>query len=115
MKADHGRAEHYLYKLIAEWLKSHPTTEESPKRLQIRGLPMPKDGKVPAPAIPKGFQIGTILPLHSPALSGGGVSDNLFKDMMAEMGGAGGGMPGLGALGDAGGQPPKKVKEKKKK
>lgn len=26
-----------------------------------------------------------ILPLHSAALSGGGVSENLFKDMMAEM------------------------------
>ncbi len=29
--------------------------------------------------------MGDILPLHSAAISGGGVSDNLFKDMMAEM------------------------------
>lgn len=34
-----------------------------------------------------------ILPLHSPALSGGGVSENVLKDMMAEM--QGGGMPGI--------------------
>ena len=29
--------------------------------------------------------MGNILPLHSAAVSGGGVSENLFKDMMAEM------------------------------
>ena len=27
----------------------------------------------------------TIIPLHSAAASGGGVSENMFKDMMAEM------------------------------
>lgn len=35
--------------------------------------------------------MGTILPLHSPAVSGGGVSENIFKDMMAEMQGRTGG------------------------
>lgn len=34
--------------------------------------------------------MGNILPLHSAAVSGGGVSENLFKDMMAEMTGQGG-------------------------
>lgn len=29
--------------------------------------------------------MSTILPLHSPALSGGGVSENFLKEMMAEM------------------------------
>lgn len=29
--------------------------------------------------------MGAILPLHSPAVTGGGVSENLFKDMMAGM------------------------------
>ena len=29
--------------------------------------------------------MGQILPLHSPALSGGGVSENMFKEMMQEM------------------------------
>ena len=60
--------------------------------------------------------MGTILPLHSPALSGGGVSDNMFKDMMSEMGGQlPPGMEGLAnmaAAASGGGGPakPKKVK-----
>jgi signal recognition particle subunit SRP19 len=29
--------------------------------------------------------MNTILPLHSPAMSGGGVSENFLKDIMAEM------------------------------
>lgn len=56
----------------------------------------------PTPAIPKGRKINTILPYYSPALSGGGVSENFFKDMMEEMqagGGPGGaGMPDMSAL-----------------
>ena len=44
--------------------------------------------------------MNTILPLHSPALTGGGVSENFFQEMMAEMqgeaaGGAGGGSGGI--------------------
>lgn len=30
--------------------------------------------------------MGSVLPLHSPAISGGGVSENFLKDMMDEMG-----------------------------
>lgn len=101
--------EHHLYKMISAYLKEHPTTEQTPQRLQIQGMP-PQKERIP-PAIPRGFKIGTILPLHSPALSGGGVSDNMFKDMMAEMGGQ---VPG-GMGGESGGQPQKKVKDKKKK
>lgn len=84
---------------------------------------MPKDGKYPPPAIPRGSKIGKILPLHSPAVSGGGVSDSFLQDMMNEMGGQlppgmnpamlsalGGGGSGVG-----GGEPVKKAKEKKKK
>lgn len=99
--------------MISTYLKKHPTTEDSPQRLQIQGMP-PQKERIP-PAIPRGFKIGTILPLHSPALSGGGVSDNMFKDMMAEMGGQL--PPGMGgeAAAGGGGQPQKKVKDKKKK
>jgi signal recognition particle subunit SRP19 len=109
-------AEHQLYKMIAEYLRSHPTTEESPLRLQLHGLPLPKDGKVPQPAIPKGFKIGTVLPLHSPALSGGGVSDNFLQDMMAEMGGElPEGMKGMANMGGGGGMAkPKKIRVGKK-
>ena len=74
---------------------------------------MPKEGKPPAPAIPRGFKMGTILPLHSPALSGGGVSDNFLKDMMAEMGGQlPEGMQGMANMAGGGGgsAKPKKVK-----
>jgi signal recognition particle subunit SRP19 len=119
-------AESYLYKLIASYLKSHPTTTASPMRFRIQGMPMPKDNKILPPAVPRGSKINQILPLHSPALSGGGVSDNFLQDVMAEMGGQlppginpdmmaalggmGGGMGGAGAGGSV-----KKVKEKKKK
>ena len=51
--------------------------------------------------------MGTILPLHSPAVSGGGVSENLLKDMMAEM--------GQGQLGAPDEPPATKKKDKKDK
>ncbi|KAF2162161.1 hypothetical protein M409DRAFT_69369 [Zasmidium cellare ATCC 36951] len=105
---------HHLYKMIADYLKSHPTTEDMPTKFRLQGMPMPKD-KHTAPSIPRGSKMGTILPLHSPALSGGGVSENFLKDMMAEMGGQlPPGMAGLGG-GEAPGQTQKKVKDKKKK
>ena len=53
--------------------------------------------------------MGTVLPLHSPALSGGGVSENILKDVMQEMQGAGGAgglaslMAGAGAGAGGGG------------
>lgn len=68
---------------------------------------------IPPPAVPKGWKINDILPLHSPALSGGGVSENILKDVMQEMqnaqggggGGPGGGLAGmLGGMGGGGGQ-----------
>lgn len=115
-------AEHYLYKMIASYLRSHPTTDQSPLRLRVPGMPMPKDNKAPAPAVPRGFKMGTILPLHSPAVPGGGVSDNMMADMMKELGGGGGGgmPPGLAGMagGGGGGEPAsqqKKGKDKKKK
>jgi signal recognition particle subunit SRP19 len=77
---------------------------------------MPEDGGAPPPpAIPRGWKINDILPLHSPAVSGGGISENFMKDMMAEMAGR------TGQLGDAssaagagGGQVTKKKKDKGK-
>lgn len=85
----------------------------------------PPTGPAPPPAVPKGWKMNAILPLHSPALSGGGVSENILKDVMVEMQGAGGmpgGIPGLGGgAGQAGlegsgaGERRKKEKEGKKK
>ena len=100
--------EHQLYRLISENLKSHPTTASSPLRLRIAGLPPPKE-PLPEPAIPRGWKMNTVLPLHSPALTGGGVSENFFQEMMAEMQGEAAG----GASGGSGGEG-KKKKEKKK-
>lgn len=40
--------------------------------------------------------MNTVLPLHSPALSGGGVSDNIIQDMMQEIqAGQAGGLKGM--------------------
>ncbi|KAF4300737.1 Signal recognition particle SRP19 subunit [Botryosphaeria dothidea] len=108
LKNPQVKNKHHLYNLIAAYLKQHPTTEESPMKLQIRGLPPPKELK--PPAAPRGWKINPIVPLHSPALSGGGVSENLFKDMMAEMQGE---MPGSGNASDSGAGG-KKKKDKKK-
>ena len=47
-------------------------------------MPTP-DKPIPPPAVPRGWKMNSILPLHSPALSGGGVSENILKDMMQEM------------------------------
>lgn len=99
---------HHLYILISQYLQANPTQKNTPFRLPIAGLPMPKE--MPEPAIPKGWKLNKILPLHSPALTGGGVSENFLQDMMAEMGGL------EGAAGASGGaESKKKIKDKKKK
>jgi signal recognition particle subunit SRP19 len=96
--------------VVAEHLKAHPTTNMSPMRLPVQGLPPPKNGVPPTPDIPKGWKMGTVLPLHSPAVTGGGVSENLFKDMMAEMQG----VEAPGSASGASGGEVKKKKDKKK-
>ena len=76
-----------------------------------------------APPAPRGWKIGTILPIHSPAYSGGGVSDNPFKEAMAEMQNLQGmpgmpslpGMPGMPGLPGMSAEPSGSGAEKKKK
>ena len=64
-------------------------------------LPQQKPGeKWPRPAVPTGWKMSELLPYYSPAMTGGGVSENFLKDMMKEMGG---GAPG--GAGGAGGMP----------
>ncbi|KAF7720157.1 Signal recognition particle sec65 subunit [Penicillium ucsense] len=110
---------HHLYILVAQYLKAHPTTEQSPFRLRIRGLPTPE--KLPgAPPAPRGWKVGKILPIHSPAYSGGGVSDNPFKEAMAEMQNMQGmpgmpSIPGLENLAAMGGEPSAPTVSKKEK
>jgi signal recognition particle subunit SRP19 len=87
--------EHHLYTLISKHLIANPATEEAASRVRVPGLPPPDPKKeYPRPAVPKGWKMGSILPYYSPGLTGGGVSENFLKDMMAEMGGAGG-VPGM--------------------
>jgi len=94
-----GTIERQLIQIIGSYLKAHPANERTPLRLRLPQMPH-QDKHAPPPAVPRGWKLNPILPLHSPALTGGGVSDNILKDMMSEMGGAGGlpGMPNLGAL-----------------
>lgn len=59
-------------------------------------MPVPNEPQ-PAPPAPRGWKIGSVLPLHSPALTGGGVSANPLKETMSELEQSGmmpGGMPG---------------------
>ena len=76
------------------------------------------------PAAPRGWKMSKILPIHSPAYSGGGVTDNPFKEAMAEMQNMQGmpgvpnlpnipGMPGMSG-GDLSAGNEKKKKDKKK-
>jgi len=53
-------------------------------KVQIPGLRA--DKVPPPPAVPKGWKLNEILPVYSPALSGGGISDNLMKELMRDEG-----------------------------
>ncbi|KAI1750575.1 signal recognition particle, SRP19 subunit [Xylaria castorea] len=112
---------HHLYVVVAKYLREHPVADDSPALRQgLRGMGLGgglggagdlyADGKPwPRPAVPKGWKLGDLLPAYSAAMTGGGVSENAFKDMMREMqnqgggapggGGGGGGMPGMGMPG----------------
>ncbi|OAL38936.1 hypothetical protein AYO20_01687 [Fonsecaea nubica] len=106
------RSKAHLYTIIGRWLKDHPTTKESPLELRLPGLPVPENFLEYEVAVPRGWKMGTILPVHSSAVSGGGVRDDFFKEAMEELrqaqsqgqlpaggpGGASGGMPDMSAL-----------------
>lgn len=69
---------------MAAYLQAHPIDANSPMKVQLPGMPM--DKLPPPPAVPKGWKLNEILPVYSPALSGGGVSDNLMRDLLREEG-----------------------------
>jgi signal recognition particle subunit SRP19 len=85
-------------------------------RVRVPGAPPPDPNKpYPKPAVPRGWKMGTILPYYSPAMTGGGVSEDFFKDMMKEMQGQVPGMPpALGTADPAGVGAGKAKKDKKK-
>ncbi len=89
---------HHLYRLVAAHLAAHPLTGDDSPLLHetlAGGPPAPPLGQpYPRPAVPRGWQLNEFLPYYSPAMTGGGVSENLFKDMMRGMQG-GGDMAGM--------------------
>jgi signal recognition particle subunit SRP19 len=91
-------AERQLYKYIGKYLRNNPTTEKTPLKFRFPNLPFDPSKPIPPVEVPKGWKMGKILPLHSPAVSGGGVSDNFLKDMMQEMGSQGGDMGGMAGM-----------------
>jgi len=95
--------------IVADYLKKHPTTADSPLKLPLRGLPIP-EGTPPAPAVPRGWRINEVVPLHSAAQTGGGVSEDMLKDIQAAMTG----QEPPAAIADVQ-KKPKKDKAKKKK
>ncbi len=88
----------------------------------IKPQGMLRDADVVTPSVPKGkaYLYGSILPIYSPALTGGGISDNFLKDMMKD-GGIPGMPPGMAGLmgggdgGDSGGAASSIEAKKKKK
>ncbi|KAK2020801.1 hypothetical protein LX32DRAFT_647048 [Colletotrichum zoysiae] len=110
---------HHLFVLVARHLQANPTTEQSAAlRARVQGAPAPDPSKPwPRPAVPRGWKMGELLPYISPAMTGGGVSENLFKDMMKEMQGGGDPMAALmqqAGGGGGGGAAEEKAGKKKK-
>ncbi|KAG5980945.1 hypothetical protein E4U55_003455 [Claviceps digitariae] len=97
------RNKHHLYILVAKHLLENPTSEDSPGlRVRMGGQIQPPEGTAyPRPAVPRGWKMSEFVPYMSPAMTGGGVSENLFKDMMREM--QGGGNPMAALMGGAAG------------
>lgn len=96
---------HQLYVLIAQHLRNHPASDRSQALWErLPGVPAPDGNKpYPRPAVPRGWKVGEFVPYYSPAMTGGGVSENLFKDMMKEMQGGGGGVGDMASLLGGGG------------
>jgi signal recognition particle subunit SRP19 len=103
--------------LISKHLKENPTTEELAIRVRVPGAPTPDPNKpYPKPAVPRGWKINSILPYYSPAMTGGGVSEDFFKDMMKEMQGqVPGAAPAIESPAAGGAGQGKKKKDKKAK
>lgn len=122
-----------LLAAVATYLRSHPTTESDPKKVPVPGMMMDDGGggggggtSIARAAVPKGMKINPILPLHSPAMAGGGMQAEGLASMMGSMfpgmqgmldgnGGGGGGSPAddVPAPARVPAGPPKKPKMKR--
>lgn len=103
---------HHLIRLVAQFLQKHPTTDHCASlKMRVPGIPLPDPQKPwPRPAVPRGWKMGELVPHWSPAFTGGGVNENMIRDMMQEVAGQGG-IPGLMAAAGAGSDGPKKGKK----
>lgn len=122
---------HHLYLLVAQHLRDNPTTEKSAGlRMRIGGqIQPPEDKPYPKPAVPRGWKMNEYVPYLSAAMTGGGVSENLFGDIMKGMqggadpmaalmgaaSGGGGGGSGAGSGNASGAEEGGKKKKDKKK
>ncbi|TLD24064.1 hypothetical protein PspLS_06579 [Pyricularia sp. CBS 133598] len=89
----HVKNKHHLYLLVAKHLRENPATENcrALRSVTVPGLQMPEAGKPwPKPAVPRGWKLGELVPHYSPAVTGGGVTENFLQDMMKDMQGLGG-------------------------
>lgn len=104
----------HLYRLIASYLQTHPTTKNMAfnhsiaQHMANAGIQPPEE---PTPlAIPKGWKINNILPIHSRTMGGGGQNKEMMENMQKNMfSGLQNNMPD----GAAAGGKPKKVRVKK--
>lgn len=108
------RNKRHLLLLVAQYLREHPTTPETPFQSmvfeQMKRAPGFSGEKHCEPlAVPRGWQLNSILPVMSPAITGGKAPEKMMEQM------SGGLLGGLGGLGGAGPTPnipaiPKKPK-----
>ncbi|CAN6668649.1 signal recognition particle subunit Sec65p [Trichomonascus vanleenenianus] len=80
----------HLYKIIGEYMKKHPTTErkpfEGPVAAQMKRTPgMDLPEKASPLAVPKGWNLSTVLPLNSRAMTGGEQNEQMLKQMQDRM------------------------------
>ena len=99
------RNKRHLLLLVAQYLREHPTTPETPFQSmvfeQMKKAPGYNGEKHAEPlAVPRGWKLNSILPVMSPAITGGKAPEQLMEQM------SGGLLGGLGGLGGAGGATP---------
>ncbi|KAF5100420.1 hypothetical protein D0Z00_001279 [Geotrichum galactomycetum] len=96
------RNKRHLLLLVAQYLREHPTTPDTPFQSmvfeQMKKAPGYNGEKHAEPlAVPRGWQLNSILPVMSPAITGGKAPEQLMEQM------SGGLLGGLGGLGGADG------------
>lgn len=76
----------HLFRLISDYLKSHPTTEKSPYESPVFRQFMAANQGMEEPeckplAVPQGWKINSVLPVNSRAVSGGEQNEKMMDQM----------------------------------